>query len=88
MVECYLFSLVPTRIMGARGIVDPNAVTLFIRSLTWDYGRFFEKYLKCIENKQDTLEAIQALINSGKKFHCYVMNATRNNATVRLWLNR
>lgn len=43
---------------------------------TWNYGRFFEKYLKCIKDKQDILEAIHALINSGKKVSllCYERN--------------
>ena len=43
---------------------------------TWNYGRFFEKYLKYIEDKQDTLEAIHALVNSGKKVSllCYERN--------------
>ncbi|BBO89776.1 DUF488 family protein [Desulfosarcina ovata] len=43
---------------------------------TWNYDRFFEKYLKCIEDKQDILEAIHGLINSGKKISllCYERN--------------
>ena len=43
---------------------------------SWNYGRFFQKYLKCIEDKHDLLEAIHTLINSGKKVSllCYERN--------------
>jgi uncharacterized protein (DUF488 family) len=43
---------------------------------SWNYSRFFRKYLKCIEDKQDLLEAIHTLISSGKKVSllCYERN--------------
>jgi uncharacterized protein (DUF488 family) len=43
---------------------------------SWNYNRFFRRYLRCIEDKLDLLEAIHALINSGKKVTllCYERN--------------
>jgi uncharacterized protein (DUF488 family) len=41
-----------------------------------NYSRFFERYLKCIAEKQDLLEDIHALVNSGKTVSllCYEHN--------------
>lgn len=43
---------------------------------SWNYSRFFRRYLRCIEDKLDLLEAIHALTNSGKKVTllCYERN--------------
>jgi uncharacterized protein (DUF488 family) len=41
-----------------------------------NYSRFFERYLKCIAERQDLLEDIHALVNSGKTVSllCYEHN--------------
>jgi uncharacterized protein (DUF488 family) len=41
-----------------------------------NYNRFFKRYLKCIAERQDLLEDIHALVNSGKKVSllCYERN--------------
>jgi uncharacterized protein (DUF488 family) len=43
---------------------------------SWNYRRFFQKYLKCIEGNQDLLKSIHAMINYGKKVSllCYERN--------------
>ena len=41
-----------------------------------NYSRFFEKYLKCIADRQDLLETIHTLVNAGKTVSllCYERN--------------
>lgn len=41
-----------------------------------NYGRFFKQYLKCVSDRQDLIETIHNLINSGKTVSllCYERN--------------